>query len=706
MKRLIVYVGLTSLLLSGCLPSIGEKKDNAIQETEESVEETVMIPAMRLKDEFYKTLLPFKRSASRGIIVSNSQTKFDLSEAEEGLLRISRMNFDPEKHYFQEGQYIDKELAEAWLARSSDNELGLNPPMQQVGEDGENTESSPIYLSHISEQNYLTLTDKKKVKLAGISIGLSLNAQFMNANGTETNISDDVIEQQGKKMAEEVVKRLRTQEALQNIPIVIGLFKQESHNSLVPGTYFASSVSSGADAPLSEWKTINEKFNLLPAETVNDSNAAINKSFVDFKKDIDEYAERFMNVTGTIFTRENEQQSLRIAIPIDFSGTIETTNLTQYIASLLPEYFPNTYTEVTMTSAHGPEALIINGAKSKNPFIHLYGHPISEDQMSNEFYRISTPHKNSASRGEIVTNLYTQHDIREAEEGLTRISMQSYSPKNHYIQEGQYISEKKLRSWLKRSSADKEGLNAAIKKDMSDEEIAKKAPLYLAHIVEQDYMTKVEGKKDQLSGISIGLVMNSIYYLRGIETKLSNKEIEQQGMRMAEEIVSRLRSQDELKDVPIVVGLMKQGARNAIVPGTYFATATAGKGQSKPTGWKTVNEKYRTLPAKSETENYRDLNSTFNNFKQAIEQYFPSFVTVVGKAMYIDDNLNKVQIEIPIQFYGKAELIGFTQHLTTLVTKDFSNIAVEVNIVSTNGPEVLIVNEEKGQEPRVHIYGY
>ena len=48
------------LLLGGCLPSFGTEKEEVIQENEESVEETVMIPDVQLKDEFYKTLHPFQ----------------------------------------------------------------------------------------------------------------------------------------------------------------------------------------------------------------------------------------------------------------------------------------------------------------------------------------------------------------------------------------------------------------------------------------------------------------------------------------------------------------------------------------------------------------------------------------------------------------------------------------------------------------------
>ena len=76
-----------------------------------------MIPDVKLKDDFYRTLFPFKKSASRGLMSDNIYTKYDIQEAEEGLLRLSTQKFDPKTHFFQEGQYIDKDTASSWLSR-------------------------------------------------------------------------------------------------------------------------------------------------------------------------------------------------------------------------------------------------------------------------------------------------------------------------------------------------------------------------------------------------------------------------------------------------------------------------------------------------------------------------------------------------------------------------------------------------------------
>ena len=81
MKRLLLIPGLVlMLLIGGCIPSIGGEDEELIQDTEESIEETVIIPDVQLKDEYYQTLLPFKKSASRGLIVENMEQNMTLKK--------------------------------------------------------------------------------------------------------------------------------------------------------------------------------------------------------------------------------------------------------------------------------------------------------------------------------------------------------------------------------------------------------------------------------------------------------------------------------------------------------------------------------------------------------------------------------------------------------------------------------------------------
>ena len=332
------------------------------------------------------------------------------------------------------------------------------------------------------------------------------------------------------------------------------------------------------------------------------------------------------------------------------------------------------------------------------------------NQIDETYYRTLIPYKESASRGLIVSNIYTKYDIKEAETGLMRLSQNEFDTENYFFQEGQYLAESTVKDWLARSSQEEDGLNPPTNDSMTAEERATKAPIYLAHIVEQNYLTKTDDNKVKLGGISIGLAMNSIYYYQKeqygeyYEEPIDEAELVKQGKKMAAEIVARLRSRDELRDVPIVVGLFKQQARNKIIPGTYFSYGVAKAGQTDIGDWQGIDEEYVLFPTDESQDVYREVSKNFKNFKQDIDKYFSNYTSVIGKGFYKDKKIQKLMIEIPIQFFGKTEVIGFTQYLTGVLIKQFNNVHVEVSITSINGPEALIVKEVDDIDPDVHIY--
>ena len=162
---------------------------------------------------------------------------------------------------------------------------------------------------------------------------------------------------------------------------------------------------------------------------------------------------------------------------------------------------------------------------------------------------------------------------------------------------------------------------------------------------------------------------------------------------------------DQLKDVPITIALFEQQSKTSVVPGNFFTYANAPKGSTNLGGWEKIDEKYVQFPSQAATENHRDDLTSFLNFKQDVEAYFPNFNGVIGKAFYVQGQLQELSINIPIQFYGKAEGVGFTQYVAGLVMKHFPEyISIEVNVSSVYGPEALIVRKADQSEPFVHIY--
>ena len=331
--RLIPAI-VAAAMLVGCVPS-DKKETELTQETQQKEKaETTIIPSIQIDESYYKTLIPYKESASRGLVVSNIYTKYDMKEVESGLMRLSQNEFDTENYYFQEGQYLAESTVSSWLARSSQTEDGLNPPTTDTMTPEERATKAPVYLSHIVEQNYLTKTKDNKVKLGGISIGLALNSIYYYQKEQygeyyEEPISESTLIEQGKKMAAEIVSRLRSREELKDVPIVVGLFKQQARNQIIPGTYFSYGVAKAGQNSIADWEGIDENYVLFPTDDSQDVYLDVNNNFKNFKQDVDKYFSNYTSVIGTGFYRNKQIQNLSIEIPIQFFGTAEIIGFTQ-----------------------------------------------------------------------------------------------------------------------------------------------------------------------------------------------------------------------------------------------------------------------------------------------------------------------------------------------------------------------------------------
>lgn len=365
-----------------------------------------------------------------------------------------------------------------------------------------------------------------------------------------------------------------------------------------------------------------------------------------------------------------------------------------------------------------------NNKKEEDAIIPRYS-------ISNDYYKTILPFKPSKTRGAVVSNVDNRLDINEFEMGLMRIVQDQYSTDDYLYQEGQLLEKKTVESWLKRKytpgqlkdaeeSAKKININASVindglnpiensAKNLNADEKAKAAPIYLNHILEQDYLKK-SGKEVKIEGVAIGLAMNSVYYYQEEhgyprELEISKEAMLKQGKAMAQEILTRLRKMDEFKEIPITFAIFRQASQSSVVPGSYVAKTSVSGNESSISGWDKINEKYYLFPSSAATADHRDDAMKMVNFKSDIENYFPNYTGVVGTGFYKDNELIQLKIDIPMQFYSKAEVIAFTQYVAGLMMDHFpSYLKVETNVFSANGQEALIVKEVDAKEPNVHIY--
>lgn len=324
-------------------------------------------------------------------------------------------------------------------------------------------------------------------------------------------------------------------------------------------------------------------------------------------------------------------------------------------------------------------------------------HAVEESQ-----YKILLPYRPSAARGAITNQVANRVDIDELEEGLRRHSVSVFSPEKYVFEEGQYLTTDKIYELI-------DSLNPEIK-DPANKKDHEENPRVFSHILEHNFLERKDNRVE-LVGISIGIALKSVYRFQ-TETggpyyyeEISLREMKREGERIAQAVLKEIRSMDELRDIPVMIALFREAEQSSPVPGSFIQKTVVEGGQTEIGKWEPINEENVLFPSNEAEEKYPNDAQKMKAFSDKVAQYFPNFVGVVGRGFYVDKELSKLSIEIPIEFYGKGEVIGFTQYAYGLVKEIFgTHFDLEVYIYSSDGPESLIFRDAGEEEPGVHIF--
>ncbi|WP_066186258.1 MULTISPECIES: CamS family sex pheromone protein [Gracilibacillus] len=338
---------------------------------------------------------------------------------------------------------------------------------------------------------------------------------------------------------------------------------------------------------------------------------------------------------------------------------------------------------------------------------------IPKYNVTEENYRVLIDSNLSQARGVITNQIANRVDIDELEEGLRRHSKEPFNPEDYYFQEGQYLTDNVLYSWLERFDSEEspEGLNPELEEADSAREAEENNPRYLSHILEQNYLRKTEDDSVELAGMSIAIAMKSVYRFQ-TETggpyyyeDISESEMRTEANRVANEVVQRIREMEDIPNVPIRLAIYREADQNSLVPGHYVAVSNVPADSASVDDWDDINEETVLFPSNHAQEVSPDIAATLVDFESDVASYFPNYVSVIGRGFFQDGNLRRLTVDIPVSFYGKAELIGFTQYVYGLVLSGFSNeYPIEINIKSGERQEAVIVREAGEEEGFVHIY--
>ncbi|MFD1065545.1 CamS family sex pheromone protein [Oceanobacillus locisalsi] len=369
MKKWILFIAVIALFLSGCMQQTSN--DDEVVQEESGQEEASIVPTNRLAGDNYRMILPYQPSEARGVITNQVANRVDIDEMEEGLRRLSMDAYDPEDYYFQEGQYFDSDRIYSWID-------DLNPEVDR-GSDEETFRENPRYLSHILEQNYLTQTEEDNVHLEGISIGLAMKSvyQFQTDTGEPyeyENISESEMMEQATEIAQDIVDDIRqNDEELSDIPIMIGVYREEEQSSPVPGNFVAQTTVDGGSSSVDDWEDVEEENILFPSDEGEEKYYDDQELVTNFANEISDFFPNYVGMVGEGFYIDEELQKLRIDIPIEFYGKGEVIGFTQYVYGLIEEMFPNYYDiEVNINSSQKSESLLYRNAGEDEIETHIY----------------------------------------------------------------------------------------------------------------------------------------------------------------------------------------------------------------------------------------------------------------------------------------------------------------------------------------------
>lgn len=353
----------------------------------------------------------------------------------------------------------------------------------------------------------------------------------------------------------------------------------------------------------------------------------------------------------------------------------------------------------------------------------------TDKNVQGDNYRTILPFKESQARGLLQDNMANSYNGEDFENGLLDLSKSVFPTDEYLYQDGQYLDKDTINAFLSpkytKAEVDKMdederkekkanenlGLNPSHNGETDPEKIAKNSPAYLSNILEQDFYGSGDTKGEKIKGMTIGLAMNSTYYYQKekdgetYSKDLDDKEIKKQGKQMAGEILSRIREHKELKDIPIHFAIYKQTGENSIVPGEFITGTTVEEGKTRINDWKDINQKTALLPSREADDLDENLNNDFKQFNDNLQTYFNNFTQAVGTVKFDKKEAKQLSVDVPIDYYGKAETIGITQYVTEQAEKYFDDIdEYEIHIKDGNNPKALISKSKDDKEPQVHIY--
>lgn len=296
MRKSKVLIGLLALCLCAC--SSGNKNQSSA-----------------LENNSYQAILPYESSDTRSKHVGLIQDTDLRIEMESGLMDLSKQYFSPTSVGYKTHQFLDYDELDATdgsrglLGTVRDgNPNGLNPSADEEFDTGNGLVTNATVLVDIYELDWYS-----KNNLKGISLGLVVNGDVSDANGSSVEITDEkmknYLEVTFSKLASYMHERFN--EINKNIPIYMAAYRLDESNTTGKGGYVYEGYYKGGQG---DFHSLKQEWVLVPSSRFSELDATTASEFTSFKEDISKVLPDNTYVTGEAKFENKKIKKLNITI--------------------------------------------------------------------------------------------------------------------------------------------------------------------------------------------------------------------------------------------------------------------------------------------------------------------------------------------------------------------------------------------------------
>ena len=317
---------------------------------------------------------------------------------------------------------------------------------------------------------------------------------------------------------------------------------------------------------------------------------------------------------------------------------------------------------------------------------------IQIDAYNDTNYSVEIPFDLSGARkwhGDYLSKL----DQIEIPKGLQEYSKDYFDVADNFVRQGSLLDDDDVKMLQRRESDEYPyALNPELGAFEVDGTTTIESPYIVYDVVELDFVNQ---KTDELSGISLAIIMNSTVTSDGEEYSLSDDRLYTFASVSGRKLELYLRTKEEVDpDLPNDITFYAASDANSYVPGHYIGE---GLFEGRSGQFSEISEQWLLVPSTAFSSYDTTLASSISEMKSAINSFLPENVSMIGYAKYQDNDLSYLKINIVMQAKTYTEMYALAQYVNELSQSFINNSFELVIMISQNDEAVFSITKPQGE---------